>query len=111
MQYVRVIVFSPPAFEKKIKKALWDAGAGKYGNYKQYSFTSEGISTWTPLLAARPARGNQDVLTVSKEKRIETVCPEDKIQDVLTAIKKVHPYEMPAIEIYTMHQATFLQEK
>jgi hypothetical protein len=34
------------------------------------------------------------------EDRIETVCSPDKLQDVLKAIKEVHPYEEPATDVY-----------
>jgi len=34
------------------------------------------------------------------EDRIEMICPEEKLNAVVAAIKKVHPYETPAIDVY-----------
>jgi hypothetical protein len=35
-----------------------------------------------------------------EEERIETVCPSSKLDAVLAAVKKAHPYEEPAIDVY-----------
>ena len=34
-----------------------------------------------------------------EEERIETICPKDKIKEVIEAVKKVHPYEEAAIDV------------
>lgn len=33
------------------------------------------------------------------EDKIEMVCPKDKLNQVLQAIKSVHPYETPTIDV------------
>ncbi len=102
MTYVHFVIYCPPEYEEKIKQALWNAGAGKWGNYTCYSFTSEGISTWMPLPGSNPHEGKEGEISNVKEKRIETICLEGVVDDVIIAVKKVHPYETPAIEIYKL---------
>ena len=96
----RIIVYCQREYEQQIKQAMWNAGAGRWGKYECYSFTTEGMSTWKPLQGAQPHIGAQDKLTEIKELRIETICGEECLQQVLDAIKKAHPYETPAIEVY-----------
>ncbi|MEK7586776.1 MAG: hypothetical protein AAB453_02820 [Patescibacteria group bacterium] len=36
------------------------------------------------------------------EERIETICSREKLTAVLTAIKKVHPYEEVALDVYAV---------
>jgi hypothetical protein len=36
------------------------------------------------------------------EERIETVCSRELLQDIITAIKEVHPYEEVALDVYSL---------
>ncbi|MBI4441591.1 hypothetical protein HY639_05465 [Candidatus Woesearchaeota archaeon] len=102
MDYVRIVIYCPPDAEESIKHALWDNGAGTLGKYACYSFISDGTSTWKPLAGATPTLGEPGKLSTVHEKRIETICPAALVQNVITAVRKVHPYEMPVIEVYRL---------
>ena len=82
--------------------ATGEAGAGRIGNYDYCSFTSKGTGRFRPLAGARPAIGEVGQLEDVVEERIEMVCAERFLKDVLAAIRRVHPYEEPAIDIYPL---------
>ncbi len=79
---------------------MGNAGAGKIGNYEFCTFTSKGTGRFKPIAGANPTIGEVGKLEATEEERIETVCSEEKLKDVLKAIKEVHPYEEPATDVY-----------
>jgi hypothetical protein len=81
---------------------MGNGGAGKIGNYTFCTFTSKGIGRFKPGDEANPTIGEVGKLEAVEEERIETVCSEEKLKDVLKAIKEVHPYEEPATDVYTI---------
>jgi hypothetical protein len=100
-------VFSPDD-EKvifAIIAAASDAGAGVIGKYTHCAFITKGYGTWMPEPGADPEVGKVGELSKENEVRIEMECPEDKLQAVTDAIKKVHPYEK--ISIDAVHSKRF----
>jgi hypothetical protein len=96
----KLVVFAPEGYADKIREAMGNAGAGKIGNYSHCFFTTKGIGTFKPLDGANPVIGEIGKIEEVKEDRIETVCEPGRLNDVIKAIKKVHPYEEPAIDVY-----------
>ena len=102
MENVKIVVFVPLTHTDIVRKAIGDSGAGGIGNYNYCSFSSKGIGRFTPLKGANPAIGIVNKAEEVEEERIETICPKDKAQEVIAAIKKVHPYEEVAFDIYPL---------
>lgn len=102
MKLVKLVVFVPETHADVVRKAMGKAGAGVIGNYSHCSFSIKGVGRFKPLRGAKPAIGEVGNLEEVKEERIETVCPEEKLDRVIAAIKKVHPYEEVAFDIYTL---------
>jgi hypothetical protein len=102
MKRYKIVVFVPEADGEALRRAMGDAGAGRIGNYVHCSFTVKGIGRFEPLAGARPAIGEVGKLEAVVEERIETVCAEDRLADVLAAIRRAHPYEEPAIDVYAL---------
>ena len=48
---------------------------------------------------ANPYIGKNNNLEFVEEEKLEMVCPVEKVKQVLAALRKVHPYEEPAIDI------------
>ena len=98
----KLIIFAP--LDEKIIQSIIDvaakAGAGTIGNYTRCSFVTQGYGTWFPLPGAKPSIGKVGELSKEKEVKIEMECPEEKIQDVLEAVKKVHPYDKFTIDAF-----------
>lgn len=99
---VKLVVFVPTSHADIVREALGEAGAGKMGNYVFCSFSSPGYGRFLPLEGADPAIGEVGTFEKVEEERIEVVCPIVIIKDVVTAMKKVHPYEEVAYEIYPL---------
>ncbi|MDP3733305.1 MAG: hypothetical protein Q8Q91_02070 [Candidatus Daviesbacteria bacterium] len=98
----KIITFVPLKDAKKIRQAIGDAGAGDWGKYHHASFSTRGIGRFTPSKGARPAIGEigkeQEVI----EERIEVICQKEKVKEVVSAIKRAHPYEEVPIEVYQL---------
>ena len=98
----KIVVYVPESHADKIREAIGAIGAGKIGNYSHCTFTIKGTGRFKPEEGANPTIGSTGKLEEVSEERIETVCPEDILQDVLKTIRAVHPYEEPATDVYLL---------
>lgn len=69
------------------------------GNYDHCIFQSSGIGSWRPLDGADPFLGTVGEVCYEKEMKLEFTCKKERIKQVLETIKKVHPYEVPVINV------------
>lgn len=99
---VKIAVFVPITHADKVRKALAESGAGHIGNYDCCSFSVKGIGRFRGLEDSKPFIGKAGKIEEVEEEKIETICPSEKLDEVLNAVKKVHPYEEPAIDIYPL---------
>jgi hypothetical protein len=99
---VKIVVFVPETHTDVVREAMGKAGAGKIGNYSYCSFSTKGIGRFKPEEGAHPHIGEVGKPEEVQEERIETVCSRDKLQEVLKAIKEVHPYDEVALDIYPL---------
>ena len=99
---MKIVVFAPLSHADVIRKALAEAGAGHIGNYDSCSFSSRGIGRFRGGEDTKPFIGEPGKLEEVEEERIETICPAQKLEEVLAAVKKAHPYEEPAIDVYPL---------
>lgn len=96
----KIVLYVPESHAEILRDAIGNAGAGKIGKYSHCTFTIKGTGRFKPLEGASPTIGEIGKLEEVKEDRIETVCEEGVLKDVLKAIKAVHPYEEPATDVY-----------
>ncbi len=99
---VKIITFVPEKYTEKVFQAMGDAGAGNIGNYKYCGFVVKGLGRFTPEEGAHPFIGKIGKPDEVIEDKIEMICPQKKSKDVVAAIRKAHPYEEPAIDIYKL---------
>lgn len=99
----KLIVFVPIEAAAKVSNAVFAAGAGAIGNYRNCSFNAEGTGTFLPLRGAKPAIGKKGKLEKVPEIRFETIVPADELQNVIEAMKKAHPYETPAFDVFKLY--------
>lgn len=99
---VKIVVFVPKSHTNIVRQALGEAGAGKIGNYSHCSYSVNGVGRYKPLEGAHPAIGKVGKFEEVEEERIECVCERDKAKEVISAIRKVHPYEEVAFDIYPL---------
>lgn len=94
-------VFAPR--NKKVIREIIDAasnaGAGNIGKYKGCAFITDGTGTWTADKDANPHLGEVGKLQEIAEVKIEMQLDDKDLQNVLAAVKKVHPYEEVVIDV------------
>lgn len=100
----KLVVFVPIKSAAKVSNAVFAAGAGGIGNYKNCGFQSRGEGSFLPLEGAKPAIGKRGKLEKVPEIRFETIVPAQNLNVVIEAMKKAHPYETPAFDCFKLHQ-------
>lgn len=82
-----------------VKLAMFDAGGGRIGQYSHCAWQVLGEGQFMPLDASDPLIGEHHRLEKLSEYKVEMVCDEAHIQSVIAALKRAHPYEMPAYHV------------
>lgn len=100
--HVKIVVFVPETHTDMVREAMGKAGAGEIGNYSHCSFSSKGIGRFKPEDGANPHIGEVGKFEEVVEERIETVCSREKLQEVISAIKEVHPYDEVVLDVYPL---------
>jgi len=101
-KFVKIAVYVPSSHADKIREVLAESGAGRFNKYDYCSFTTKGIGRFRPLKGAKPFIGKAGKVEKVSEERIETICLKKNLKKVLEAIKKAHPYEEPAIDVFPL---------
>ena len=96
---VKIIVTVPLENVEEVRNAICEAGAGVIGNYTYCSMSTKCIGTFKPTDKANPYIGKKDNLEFVNEEKLEVVCNVNKVREVVSVLRKVHPYEEPAIDI------------
>jgi hypothetical protein len=99
---VKIVTFAPVKDADKIRQALGEAGAGQIGEYSFCSYSTVGKGRFTPSKRAHPHIGEPGTQEVVEEERIEVVCDRAHAQAVIDAMKKAHPYEEVAFDVYPL---------
>lgn len=103
LKQYKIAVFVPEAQAEVVRKAMHQAGAGCVGDcYKECSYTTHGVGRFTPTNGAKPTIGTIEHAEQVAEDKLEMICCEDQIQDVVQAMITAHPYEVPAYEIWPL---------
>jgi len=89
----KLTVFVPKENKENLTNALFEAGAGKIGNYDQCSFESDGTGSFKPNENANPTIGNTGKKEFVEETKVELLVNNHQISSVLNAMKNNHPYE------------------
>lgn len=63
------------------------------------------------MKGAVPYVGSEGIVETVEEERVEVLCRIDILPKVLKAVRKVHPYEEPAIDIYPVLMADTIKEE
>ena len=106
MQYnierVKIFVTIPIENVDEVRNAVCKAGAGVIGNYSYCTSSTKSTGTFKPNDKANPYIGKSDNLEFVDEETLGFICDVEKVKKVLTELRKSHPYEEPAIDIYPL---------
>jgi hypothetical protein len=98
----KLVVFVPREALDTVRSALFDAGAGRIGDYERCSWYAAGTGTFLGGAATDPAVGRSGVEQRVAELRLETVFPAERHDEVVAALRAAHPYEEPAFDVYEL---------
>ena len=98
----KLVVFVPPEALDAVRDAVFSAGAGRIGDYERCSWYAEGTGTFLGGEGTNPAAGKPGREEHVRELRLETVFPAQQQEQVVAALRRAHPYEEPAFDVYEL---------
>ena len=94
----KLSVLVPESHLEIVKDALFEAGAGRQGDYDRCCWQTLGQGQFRPLEGSNPHLGQQGDVEFVSEYKLEMLCDEACAREVADALKLAHPYEEPAFE-------------
>src|SRR5204862_6428455 len=98
----KLVVFVPREALNAVRDAVFAAGAGRIGDYTRCSWYTQGTGTFLGGETTDPSVGEPGREERVAELRLETVFPEERQADVVEALRRAHPYEEPAFDVYAL---------
>lgn len=94
--------FVPDDALEAVKKAVFQTGAGRIGNYDSCCWQTLGQGQFRPLEGSNPHIGSQNQIETVDEWKVELVCEDELIHKAVAAMKQAHPYEEPAYDVWKL---------
>jgi hypothetical protein len=91
-----IACYVPQSHLELVKKSMFEAGAGQFGDYDFCSFEYKGLGQFRPLHGSHPFLGKVGEVERVLEVKLEMMCKKEVINEVVKAMRKSHPYETPA---------------
>ena len=98
----KLVTYTIPENVEQLRNALFDAGAGKIGNYDDCSFNSKGIGTYMGNENSNPEIGERFEFVEAEEIKIEVTFEKYLQPRILKALFSNHVYEEVAYEVYDL---------
>lgn len=98
----KLVVTVPVTHADILRDAIGKTGLDCVGNYGYCSFSTKGVGRFLPLDGANPTIGERGILEAVEEERIEISCMREGVVGIIAAIRAVHPYEEPVIDVYSL---------
>jgi hypothetical protein len=98
----KLVVFVPEEALHTVRDALFEAGAGRIGDYERCSWYTAGTGTFFGGEGTAPTIGEAGREERVPELRLETVFPAARYDEVVAALRRAHPYEEPAFDVYPL---------
>ncbi|MES2431550.1 MAG: Nif3-like dinuclear metal center hexameric protein [Bacteroidota bacterium] len=96
----KLITFAPAAEAGKVRKAIFEAGAGYIGNYSECSFTTPGLGTFKGNDNSHPIIGEINKQATVEEVKIEVIFPAWLNEEhLINAVREIGFYEEVAYDI------------
>jgi hypothetical protein len=102
MATYKLVVFVPREALDAVRDAVFEAGAGRIGDYTRCSWYTQGTGTFLGGEGTDPAIGEAGREQRVAELRLETVVPAEQLDAVVNALRRSHPYEEPAYDVYPL---------
>ena len=106
-KYCKLEIFIPETHLTALQKALQEADAGHIGSYDCCLSYSPVTGCWRPLEGAVPYLGSIGKISSEPELKVEVTCLTDRVDTTVEAVKNVHPYEEPVINVIPLYRTSF----
>src|SRR5512147_1862449 len=106
-QDYKIEIYIPEEFVPALREALARAGAGRIGNYDHCVAYTLIHGSWRPLEGSDPYDGEIGKLSEGTEARVEVNCAAGHVAEALNAIRSVHPYDEPLINVIALANYLF----
>ncbi|HEX7356622.1 MAG TPA: Nif3-like dinuclear metal center hexameric protein [Ignavibacteriaceae bacterium] len=97
---IKLAVFVPLDYADKLADAMHNAGAGVIGEYQNCSFRMMGTGTFLGSQKSHPKIGVKGKIERVEEVKIEVLVNTFDLNKVIAEMKKIHPYEEVAYDVY-----------
>ncbi|MEI3348218.1 MAG: cytochrome C biogenesis protein [Dysosmobacter sp.] len=97
--YCKLEIFLPASHLPALQEALAQVDAGHIGKYDHCLTYSPVTGCWRPLPGTAPYLGQASELCTASELKVEVTCQSSRLEETLHAIRRVHPYEEPVINV------------
>ena len=101
--YFKIEIFIPESHFRQLQKTLQETDAGHIGNYDSCLSYTHVMGTWRPLEGTNPYLGESGVISEEQELKVEVTVESKNLKRTIEAIKKIHPYEEPVINVIPLY--------
>lgn len=98
----KLVVYVPTEYEQDVMSSFFETKAGEIGAYTCCSFRGSGKGTFKPGPLSKPFSGKLGEISHTDEVRVETVVRKNDLMGVIDHVRKNHPYETMAYDIYPL---------
>lgn len=106
-EYFKLEIFVPATHLEAVQDALHEVGVGRIGLYDHCFAVTSAHGMFRPLEGSTPFSGTPGQIARMLEFKLETRCPRSLIQAALDAIRRVHPYEQPVVDVIPLMNHEF----
>lgn len=105
--YCKLEIFIPESHLRVLQRALADVDAGHIGKYDCCLSYSRVTGCWRPLAGSTPYLGAPGEISEEPELKVEVTCRTEQADRVVEAVKRVHPYEEPVVNVIPLYRTSF----
>ncbi len=98
----KLTFFVPDSHLELVKTGLFNLGVGRIGDYDSCCWQVLGEGQFRPLAGSDPHIGSLGELERLPEWKVEMVCEDSLIRAAVAELKRVHPYEEVAYDVWQL---------
>ena len=96
---LKIEFYVPEEQLEQVKQAMFDAGAGRVGNYDCCAWQVLGQGQFRPCEGSTPFKGELGGVERLSEYKVEMVCAQEFVEQAIEALQDSHPYEEVAYSV------------
>ncbi|OGU73866.1 MAG: Nif3-like dinuclear metal center hexameric protein [Ignavibacteria bacterium RBG_16_34_14] len=99
----KLVIFVPDSHFEKVANAIFENGGGNIGEYSHCGFRTKGEGSFKGSEKTSPSIGKKLNYERVDEIKLEVLIDSWKLEKILSEVKKVHPYEEIAYDVYPLN--------